>query len=79
VASRPSWVPPVTEEVMVATRISVHGLAEHVFAATERRATGSIRLYVREATSARPTRPTPRPPVADPTTSPNPTRRPWPC
>jgi hypothetical protein len=41
-------VPSVTAEMMVATRISVHGLAEHVLAATERRATGSIRLYLRD-------------------------------
>jgi len=38
----------VTADLMVATRISVHGLAEHVLAATERRATGSIRLSLHE-------------------------------
>src|SRR3954468_9552141 len=41
--------PQVTQDRMVATRISVHGVVEHVLAATERRATGSIRLYLRDS------------------------------
>jgi len=45
--SHHSSVRQVSADLMVATRVSVHGLAEHVLAATERRATGSIRLYVR--------------------------------
>jgi hypothetical protein len=44
----------VTTDALVAARTSVHGLAEQVFAAAARAATGSIRLFVRDGTLSTP-------------------------
>jgi hypothetical protein len=42
------WMTEVDPATLAVTRRSVHGLAEHVLAAAERGATGSIRLAVRD-------------------------------
>lgn len=47
-------VTDLSPDVLIRTRTSLHGVAEHVLAAAARAATGSIRLYVRDGALSTP-------------------------